>query len=92
MPESADFDLEKGPSLPMAVKLCAGLAGSYALKILLGRGRAKKGMFLGEVEEGELEVGQVSASINEILSVSQIIDEIMIEFNAEKQRVSEIKF
>jgi enoyl-[acyl-carrier protein] reductase II len=62
------------------------------LKILLGRGRAKKGMFLGEVEEGELEVGQVSASINEILSVSQIIDEIMIEFNAEKQRVSEIKF
>ena len=62
------------------------------LKTLLGRGRAKKGMFLGEVEEGELEVGQVSASINEILSVSQIIDEIMIEFNAEKQRVSEIKF
>jgi enoyl-[acyl-carrier protein] reductase II len=49
-------------------------------------------MFLGEVEEGELEVGQVSASINEILSVSEIIDEIMIEFNAEKQRVSEIKF
>ena len=62
------------------------------LKILLGRGRAKKGMFLGEVEEGELEVGQVSASINEILSVSEIIDEIMIEFNVEKQRVSEIKF
>jgi enoyl-[acyl-carrier protein] reductase II len=61
------------------------------LKILLGRGRAKKGMFLGEVEEGELEVGQVSASINEILSVSQIIDKIMIEFNAEKQRISEIK-
>ena len=62
------------------------------LKTLLGRGRAKKGMFLGEVEEGELEVGQVSASINEILSVSEIIDEIMIEFNAKKQRVSEIKF
>jgi enoyl-[acyl-carrier protein] reductase II len=62
------------------------------LKTLLGRGRSKKGMFLGEVEEGELEVGQVSASINEILSVSEIIDEIMIEFNAEKQRVSEIKF
>jgi enoyl-[acyl-carrier protein] reductase II len=62
------------------------------LKKLLGRGRAKNGMFLGEVEEGELEVGQVSASINEILSVSEIIDEIMIEFNAEKQRVSEIKF
>tara|TARA_B110000211_G_scaffold39759_1_gene40885 strand:+ start:1400 stop:2344 length:945 start_codon:yes stop_codon:yes gene_type:complete len=62
------------------------------LKKLLGRGRSKNGMFLGEVEEGELEVGQVSASINEILFVSEIIDEIMVEFNAEKQRVSEIKF
>ena len=62
------------------------------LKILLGRGRAKKGMFLGEVEEGELEVGQVSASINKILSVSEIIDEIIIEFNEEKQRVSKLKF
>lgn len=62
------------------------------LKILLGRGRAKKGMFLGEVDHGELEVGQVSASINEILSVSEIIDEIMIEFYSEKQRISEIKF
>ena len=62
------------------------------LKILLGRGRAKKGMFLGEVDQGELEVGQVSASINEILSVSEIIDEIMIEFYSEKQRISEIKF
>ena len=62
------------------------------LKILLGRGRAKKGMFLGEVEEGELEVGQVSASINKILSVSEIIDEIIIEFNEEKERVSKLKF
>jgi len=62
------------------------------LKTLLGRGRAKKGMFLGEVDEGELEVGQVSASINEISSVSEIIDEIMIEFNKEKQRVSKLKF
>ena len=62
------------------------------LKTLLGRGRAKKGMFLGEVEEGELEVGQVSASINKILSVSEIIDEIIIEFNEEKQRVSKLKF
>jgi molybdopterin/thiamine biosynthesis adenylyltransferase len=38
VPESADFKLEKGPSLPMAVKMCAGVAGSYALKILLERG------------------------------------------------------
>jgi molybdopterin/thiamine biosynthesis adenylyltransferase len=47
VPKSADFIEEKGPSLPMAVKLCAGLAGSYALKILLNRGNilcAPKGL------------------------------------------------
>ncbi|MFT4937526.1 MAG: molybdopterin/thiamine biosynthesis adenylyltransferase [Paraglaciecola sp.] len=39
VPEKADFKAEIGPSLPMAVKLCAGVAGSYALKILLKRGQ-----------------------------------------------------
>jgi molybdopterin/thiamine biosynthesis adenylyltransferase len=38
LPQKADFKTEKAPSLPMAVKLCAGVAGSYALKILLNRG------------------------------------------------------
>lgn len=39
VPQKADFKAETGPSVPMAVKLCAGLAGSYALKILLNRGK-----------------------------------------------------
>jgi tRNA threonylcarbamoyladenosine dehydratase len=39
MPEKADFKAEKGPSTPMSVKMCAGLAGTYALKILLNRGK-----------------------------------------------------
>jgi molybdopterin/thiamine biosynthesis adenylyltransferase len=38
LPQKADFKAQKAPSLPMAVKLCAGVAGSYALKILLNRG------------------------------------------------------
>ncbi|MFT5923951.1 MAG: molybdopterin/thiamine biosynthesis adenylyltransferase [Paraglaciecola sp.] len=38
LPQEADFNAEKAPSLPMAVKLCAGVAGTYALKILLNRG------------------------------------------------------
>jgi len=38
LPQEADFKAEKAPSLPMAVKLCAGIAGSYALKILINRG------------------------------------------------------
>lgn len=39
VPEKADFKAKKGPSMPMAVKMCGGLAGSYALKILLNRGK-----------------------------------------------------
>jgi molybdopterin/thiamine biosynthesis adenylyltransferase len=38
VPEKADFQQKKGPSVPMAVKMCAGVAGTYVLKILLNRG------------------------------------------------------
>ncbi|WP_306023554.1 ThiF family adenylyltransferase [Paraglaciecola sp.] len=38
VPEKADFEQKKGPSVPMAVKMCAGIAGTYVLKILLNRG------------------------------------------------------
>lgn len=46
---------------------------------LLGRARAKRGMFEGDLVEGELEIGQVSALIDEILSVKQIFDEMLRE-------------
>ena len=62
------------------------------LRHLLGRGRAKKGMFEGELDEGELEIGQVSAIINDIQSVQEIFDEILKDFNKEKSRVSKISF
>lgn len=48
---------------------------------LLGRGRAKKGMFDGDLSEGELEIGQVSASINDILPADQIIKNMINEYN-----------
>ena len=51
-----------------------------SLKELLGRGRAKKGMFEGDLVEGELEIGQVSSTINKILSAEQIINEIIEEY------------
>ncbi|MBT3621194.1 MAG: nitronate monooxygenase [Flavobacteriales bacterium] len=60
------------------------------LKNLLGRGRAKKGMFEGDLEEGELEVGQVSAMIDTIMPVADIIDEIVEEFDLERNRVSSL--
>lgn len=47
-----------------------------ALETLLGRGRAKKGMFEGDLEEGELEIGQVSAIIKEIKPAAEIVKEI----------------
>jgi enoyl-[acyl-carrier protein] reductase II len=53
----------------------------------LGRGRAKKGMFEGDLEEGELEIGQVSGIIDEVKPVQVIIDEVMREFISTKEMV-----
>ena len=56
-------------------------ASKEELVALLGRGRAKKGMFEGDTEEGELEIGQVSALIEDILPVHQIMKNMISEFN-----------
>ncbi|NNC94580.1 MAG: nitronate monooxygenase [Chitinophagales bacterium] len=53
----------------------------------LGRGRAKKGMFEGDLESGELEIGQVSAHISEIKSAASILQEIWEEYNAAMQDI-----
>ncbi|NJX14265.1 NAD(P)H-dependent flavin oxidoreductase [Tamlana crocina] len=60
------------------------------LKALLGRGRAKKGMFEGNLEEGELEIGQISGLIHDIKPVHQIVKEIVKEFEAAKQNVAQL--
>lgn len=52
------------------------------LKEILGRARAKKGMFEGDLEEGELEIGQVSALVKEILPANEIIRNLITEFRA----------
>lgn len=52
------------------------------LNKLLGRGRAKRGMFEGDMEEGELEIGQVSAIIKEIKPAAEIVQEIYEEYSA----------
>ena len=46
------------------------------LKSILGRARAKKGMFEGQLEEGELEIGQVGANVRDILPAAKIVDEV----------------
>lgn len=55
---------------------------------LLGRGRAKKGMFEGDLEEGELEIGQVSASINRIQSAQEVFDELLAGVETARKRVA----
>lgn len=51
------------------------------LRNLLGRGRAKQGMFEGNMEEGELEIGQVSALLDRILPAGEIVKNVWAEFN-----------
>ena len=57
------------------------------LKELLGRGRAKKGMFEGDLNEGELEIGQVAGLIHDVKSVAQIVSDMMHEFEEAKSEV-----
>ncbi|MFM9985656.1 MAG: NAD(P)H-dependent flavin oxidoreductase [Flavobacteriales bacterium] len=66
-------------------------ADKEQLAELLGRGRAKKGMFEGDLIQGELEIGQIAATFNEILPASEIINRIVQEFKATADRLSVLK-
>ncbi|MFO0355505.1 MAG: NAD(P)H-dependent flavin oxidoreductase [Sphingobacteriaceae bacterium] len=65
-------------------------ATSEELQTLLGRARAKKGMFEGDLEEGELEIGQISAAIKEIKPAAEIVNELMRDFKATLDRLKTI--
>lgn len=57
------------------------------MRQLLGRGRAKKGMFEGDLDEGELEIGQVAAAIRDVKPAAEILLEIWNDYNALKQQL-----
>jgi enoyl-[acyl-carrier protein] reductase II len=57
---------------------------------LLGRARAKKGMFEGDLEEGELEIGQISGLIHEIKPAAEILQDILMEFKEAKAEVANL--
>jgi enoyl-[acyl-carrier protein] reductase II len=59
---------------------------------LLGRARAKKGMFEGDLDEGELEIGQIAGLIHEILPVNQIVQEMIADFEAACQEKAKFEF
>lgn len=62
------------------------------LKLLLGRARAKKGMFEGDLIEGELEIGQIAGLIHDIQPVAVLIDNIMAEFELAKASMHNYNF
>ncbi len=61
------------------------------LSQLLGRARAKKGMFEGDLEQGELEIGQVSALVTDIKPVAAIVSEIIAEFTAAREEICRLR-
>ena len=60
------------------------------LKTLLGRARAKRGMFEGDLVEGELEIGQIAGLIHEIKSAADIVNEMVSEFEIAKKEVQNL--
>lgn len=59
---------------------------------LLGRGRAKKGIFEGDLVDGELEIGQIASIIHEIVPAADVVDEIIGEFNEKIEELATQKF
>ena len=62
-----------------------GCASVEELKALLGRGRAKKGMFEGDLDEGELEIGQVAALIDELRPVAAIFASLLADYRSSRE-------
>jgi len=86
---------ELAPVRLMRNKFFSDLQAAYArgasveeLKALLGRARAKRGMFEGDLEEGELEIGQVSAALDGVLPAATIVERIMAEYREVKTMLS----
>ncbi len=62
------------------------------LKQLLGRARAKQGMFEGDLQEGELEIGQISGLIDNVIPAKIIVENLIAEFETAKLKASQIEF
>jgi len=90
--ELAPVRLLKNPFYQKILDTYQKGASTKKLKKLLGRGRAKKGIFEGDLDEGELEIGQVSAQIEEIKSVKEIMQEIITDFNSTKKALNNFDF
>lgn len=59
---------------------------------LLGRARAKKGMFEGDLDEGELEIGQIAGYIHDVKPAAQVVEEMIKEYNEAKAELNKTDF
>lgn len=84
--------LIKNPFFSKVEEAYKNCASTDEMKTLLGRGRAKKGMFEGDLEEGELEIGQISGLIDTILPAEKIIREILSEYKQARTEILSDKF
>ena len=67
-------------------------ASPEELKEILGRARAKKGMFEGDLHEGELEIGQVAALISEVKPAAEIMEALLAEFHEARQNLTQEQY
>ncbi|HOT65600.1 MAG TPA: nitronate monooxygenase, partial [Dysgonamonadaceae bacterium] len=67
-------------------------ASKEELQTLLGHGRAKKGIFEGDLDEGELEIGQIASSIRQIVPAAQVVSEMIEDFNRTVERLKNLSF
>jgi enoyl-[acyl-carrier protein] reductase II len=88
--ELAPVRLVKNKFYKDVQELYAKCPTTEELKTLLGRARAKRGMFEGDLEEGELEIGQIAGLIHDIKPVKQIVDDMISEFETAKNQVASL--
>jgi enoyl-[acyl-carrier protein] reductase II len=88
----APVRLLKGDFFDAVVRLEESGASKEDLSALLGKGRAKKGMFEGDLKEGELEIGQVASLIDSILPVNQIMANLLQEYYSSIEEITHGKY
>ena len=79
--------LVKGEFTPAVEEAEARGASAEEMKELLGKGRSKKGIFEGNLQEGELEIGQVASLFREMQTVSEVMKEIMEDFRKGMEKI-----
>ena len=89
--ELAPVRLLKNSFYHQLMELYSTCPDSNELKTFLGRARAKKGMFEGDLEDGELEIGQIAGLINKIMPAAEIVEEIISEYEIARSSMENLK-